>query len=267
MLIDFHTHCFPDKICERAMDKLRFASGNIITCTDGSLSGLKNSMKENGVDVSVVLNIATNPRQQTNVNDFAASINNEKDIFSFGSVHPDSPDVYEELERIKDLGLKGVKFHPDYQDFESDDPKMKPIYKKVSELGLIAVFHAGFDYGYPPPYKNMPKAMAKAASWFDSPVIAAHWGGINCNEEVLKYLCGSMDNLYLDLSFGYCSMPKAYASMILEKQGSDKVVFATDTPWHSVEMEMRLLSSLELSREDMDKILYKNACSLLKINA
>lgn len=263
MLIDFHTHCFPDNLCERAMRKLIYASGNIMTHTDGSLFGLKSYMNKNGVDVSVVLNIATNPRQQKNVNDFAASINNKKDIFSFGSVHPDSPDIYEELERIRDLGMKGVKFHPDYQNFESDDPKMKPIYKKISQLGLITVFHAGFDYGFPPPYKNMPKAMARAASWFDSPVVAAHWGGLNCNEDVLRYLCG--ENLYLDLSFGYCSMPKAYASMIIQKHGTDKLLFATDTPWHSVDMEMRLLSCLELSEDEMNRITHLNACSLLGI--
>lgn len=267
MLIDFHTHCFPDNLCAKAIQKLSYVSGNIETCTDGSLSGLLNSMKKNGVDTSVVLNIATNPAQQTKVNDFAASINNRQNIFSFGSVHPDSPCIYEELERIKEIGLLGVKFHPDYQDFESDDPKMKPIYQKISKLGLITVFHTGLDYGFAPPYKNMPKAMAKAASWFDSPVVAAHWGGLNCNDDVVKYLCASTDNLYIDLSFGYCSMPKAYASMIIEKHGIDKLLFATDTPWHSADMEMRFISSLDLSDEEKDKIFYKNACRLLNLDA
>ncbi|MBQ4526752.1 MAG: amidohydrolase family protein [Clostridia bacterium] len=263
MLIDFHTHCFPDKIYERAIQKLKDQSGNIENYSDGSLSGLKNSMKENNVDVSVVLNIATNTHQQKSVNDFASSINNEKDIFSFGSVFPGSEDALDELERIKSLGIRGVKLHPDYQGFNVDDPAMKPIYRKISELGLIVVFHAGFDYGFPPPYKAMPKAMAKAASWIDSPVIAAHWGGINCCEDVLRYLCG--ENLYFDLSFGYCMLPKAYASMIIEKHGVDKLLFGTDNPWHNANLEMRLLSSLGLSENDMNKIKYINAKKLLKI--
>ena len=163
MLIDFHTHCFPDKIADRAIEKLSFASGNLEPHHNGSLSGLRQTMKDGNVDISVVLNIATNPHQQKSVNDFAAQINDGKTIFSFGSVHPDAPDALCELERIKELGLKGVKFHPEYQGFEVDDEKMKPIYKKVSQLGLIAVFHAGQDYGFAPPYRAMPKAMARAA--------------------------------------------------------------------------------------------------------
>jgi predicted TIM-barrel fold metal-dependent hydrolase len=76
------------------------------------------------VDISVVLNIATNARQQKSVNDFASSINNNRDIISFGSVFPYSEDVFDELERIKELGLKGVKLHPDYQGFNVDKMAM-----------------------------------------------------------------------------------------------------------------------------------------------
>ena len=76
MLIDFHTHCFPDKIAHSAINKLSFASGGLKNYTDGTYIGLKNSMQKNNVDISVVLSIATNASQQKNVNDFAASLNN-----------------------------------------------------------------------------------------------------------------------------------------------------------------------------------------------
>lgn len=263
MLIDFHTHCFPDKLSKRAIATLQDAGGNMEAYTDGTVGGLRSLMKETGVDVSVVLNIATNPHQMTSVNDFAASINNEKDIFSFGSVYPLSPDAIYELERIKSLGLKGVKFHPEYQGFEADDPRVFPVYKKASALGLISVFHSGVDYGFAPPYKAMPKAMAKAISVFDSPVIAAHWGGVNAGEGVLEHLCG--ENVWFDLSFGYCMMPKYFAEKIIEKHGTDKLLFGTDAPWHKADMEMRLISSLGLLENDLEKIRWKNAAGLLGI--
>jgi len=263
MLIDFHTHCFPDKIASKAIDKLSYASGGLLPNTDGSVSGLKESMQSNKVDVAVVLNIATNASQQQNVNDFAAKINSMEGIVSFGSVYPWADDALEELERIKSLGLEGVKLHPDYQNFSVDDERLKPLYKKISSLGLITIFHAGFDYGFPPPYGATPQKMAKALSWFDSPVVAAHWGGLNCNEDVLKYLAST--DVYIDTSFGYGSMPKYYAKKILEAFGCNRVLFGTDTPWHSVEMELRLLDTLELSDDDMDKITSKNACKLLNI--
>lgn len=263
MLIDFHTHCFPEKIAEKAIKKLSFSSGGLTPYTDGTVLGLNNSMKNNGVDASVVLNIATNAHQQKSVNDFAASINNNQTIFAFGSVFPFSEDAFLELERIKSLGLKGIKLHPDYQGFNVDDLRLKPLYKKISELGLITVFHAGFDYGFAPPYGATPEKMAQALEWFSSPVVAAHWGGINCNEDVIEHLCGK--NIYFDISFGYSMMPKYYAEKIMSLHTPDRMLFGTDTPWHTPKMEMTLLNTLGLSKDDMDKITHKNAGKLLGI--
>ncbi len=264
MMIDFHTHCFPDKIAERAIDKLAYASGGFCPHTDGTLSGLKKRMKESGVDKAVVLNIATNAGQQSKVNDFASLINQDEDIISFGSVFPDAPDALEELDRIKAMGLKGIKLHPDYQGFSVDDEKMKPIYKKISALGLITVFNAGADYGFPPPYGATPEKLEKAIGWLDSPVVAAHWGGIDSAEGVLERLC-ARDNLYFDTSFGYSMMPRYYAEKILEKQGAERMLFGTDTPWHTAEMEWRLLDTLGLREDEREAIAYKNAEKLLGI--
>ena len=262
MLIDFHTHCFPDKIALSAVNKLSFVSGGLTPYTDGTVSGLRTLMKQSGVDKSVVLGIATNARQQKNVNDFAASINGD-DIIAFGSVFPDSEEVLEELERIKEMGLKGVKLHPDYQGFSVDDIKMKPIYEKISSLSLITVFHAGNDYGFAPPYGATPEKIERALGWFSSPVIAAHFGGVGCGEGVLKHLAGK--DIYFDTSYAYGTQSKYFFEKILEKHGTDKLLFGTDTPWHTADMELRLLNSLDISEADMEKITHKNAEKLLGI--
>ena len=110
MLIDFHTHCFPEKIASKAIEKLSFASGGLKPHTDGTLSGLKNSMRENGVDISVALSIATNATQQKNVNNFAAEVNKEENIVAFGSVFPFAEDALSELERIHSNVLKKTGF-------------------------------------------------------------------------------------------------------------------------------------------------------------
>lgn len=261
MLIDFHTHAFPETISAKAMEKLSFASGGLDPQSKGTVSSLKSEMKKDGVDISVVLSIATNPGQQTNVNNFAKEINDEASLFAFGSVHPDAENVFEELERICDMGLIGVKFHPEYQGFYADDEKMKPIYKKISSLGLITVFHAGYDYGYPPPYHCMPDNLLGALRWFDSPVIAAHWGGVNCGVETLKKLCGR--DVWFDLSFGYGVMPKAIAQEIVDKHTPDRLLFASDMPWHRPAWERRLIETLDISDSDKDKIYFKNALKLL----
>lgn len=263
MLIDFHTHTFPDAIATKAIDKLSYAAGGLVPQGKGTVSSLKYEMEKDSVDISVILSIATNPMQQRNVNNFAKEINDEKSFFAFGSVHPDADDVFDELERIKDMGLKGVKFHPEYQKFYVDDVKMKPIYKKISSLGLITVFHAGYDYGYAPPYHCMPDNLLGALSWFDSPVIAAHWGGVNCGAEVIEKLCGK--DVWFDLSFGYSTMPKAIAQEIVDKHTPERVIFASDMPWHRPSWEKQLIETLDISQSDRDKIYYKNALKLLNI--
>lgn len=262
MITDFHTHCFPDKIAQRAVGALEMSSGGLTPHTDGTVGGLRTAMRRHGISKSVVLSIATNTKQQTNVNNFAAEINGD-DIIAFGSVHPDADDVSDELERIKELGICGVKFHPEFQGFFVDDEKMTPIYKKISSLGLITVFHAGADLGYKAPIRCTPQRMAKALTHFESPVVAAHWGGIYCYEDTLKYLCGT--DIYFDTSFGYRVIPKPYALQIIEKHSTDKILFGTDTPWSTPENETKLLNTLGLSENEKEKIYFKNAEKLLGV--
>ena len=263
MVIDFHTHCFPDGLAVKAIGRLSKASGGLAPYTDGTVAGLRRRMVEDGVDLSVVLNIATNPHQQQKVNEFAAAINNGRDIIAFGSVYPGSEDAFAQLEYIKAQGLKGVKLHPDYQGFAVDDPRWKPLYRKISELGLITVFHAGVDYGFPPPYGCMPQALATALDWFSSPVVAAHWGGLQCGEAVLRHLCGR--DVYFDTSFGYGSIPKYYAQQIIERHGTHRILFGTDSPWHTAPMERRMLDTLGLTDSQREQIACGNAKQLLGI--
>ena len=70
MIIDFHTHAFPEKIATRAIPELQ-KKIELQPQTDGTLRNLSEKMSAWGIDKSVICNIATNPRQQTNVNNFA----------------------------------------------------------------------------------------------------------------------------------------------------------------------------------------------------
>lgn len=263
MLIDFHTHAFPQRIAGRALTKLSHEGGGLMPQTDGTLASLKEEMAKDGVDISVVHSIATSPKQQANVNTYAMEMDKDPAIVAFGSVHPDAPDALEELERIHAAGLKGVKLHPEYQCFYANDEKMKPIYRKISQLGLITLFHAGFDYGFAPPYHCMPEHLLGALKWLDGPVVAAHWGGVDCGLEVLDKLCGQ--DLWFDLSFGYSTMPKPIAQKIVDKHTPDRLLFASDMPWHRPSWELQLIHSLDISESDREKIFFRNAQKLLNL--
>jgi len=140
---------------------------------------------------------------------------------------------------------------------------MKPIYRKISQLGLITTFHAGQDIGFAPPYHCLPEHLLGALRWLDTPVVAAHWGGYCCGMEVLEKLCG--ENLWFDISMGYGIIPKPIAQAIVDTHGPEKLLFGSDMPWHRPGWELRLLESLDLSETDREKILSGNARSLLGI--
>ena len=263
MRIDFHTHAFPDALAARAIPNLAHTGGGLIPLTDGTVSGLLDSMDRCGVTHAVLLNIATKPSQQRHVNDWTASVNSDR-IIAFGSVHPNAPDVMDELERIHCLGLKGVKLHPEYQGFDINDPKLMPVYRKIASLGLITVFHAGLDIGYMPPPRTSPAAFASILPAFDgAAVVAAHMGGYMQWDEVINHLCGLP--IYLDTSFSFGRIIKPQAQRIIDLHGPDRILFGTDLPWNEADTESRLINSLDLSESDREKIFFKNAAALLNI--
>lgn len=261
MIIDFHTHAFPEKIAEKAMRVLSANAGNVIPYHNGTAPSLIDYVKKSGADRAVMLNIATSPRQQKNVNDFAMECNSET-LIAFGSVHPDAPDALQELERIKAVGLKGVKLHPEYQEFYVDEPRMFPIYEKIAELGLITVFHAGVDIEYFEPVHCTPERLAKVLPVFQgAPVVAAHMGGWMLWHDVEKYLVGK--DVYFDTAFSYGRMPREHCKRIIQNHGVDRILFGSDMPWSGTDLEMRFIDSLGLTKEDKAKLLGGNACRLL----
>lgn len=262
-IIDFHTHFFPDEIAAVALEKLKMSAGNLKYYHDGTYEGLKRSMTDYNIKKSVALNIAVKPKQQRTVNNYAISKNSDE-IICFGSVHPDAPDVLDEIDYIYNSGLKGIKLHPEYQNFFVDDNKMIDIYKKIGRLGLITVFHAGKDLAYLGPCKCSPSALAGILKYFDSsPVIAAHFGGCMMTDEVERYLVGMP--VYFDTSFSYSRLIKPQAINIIKNHGIDKILFGTDSPWSSVKDEVSYIKSLGLDKEIEYAIFYKNAEMLLKI--
>ena len=147
MIVDVHTHTFPDRIAAPTIEKLARLA-HIKPFTDGSNSALLASMAQAGVDRSVVLPVATNIRQVFHVNDSAARLNQDypcTGVLSLGCLHPDLPQWREELDRIVELGLKGIKLHPVYQDVDFDDPRYLRILERCGELGLVVLTHAGLS--------------------------------------------------------------------------------------------------------------------------
>ena len=261
MIIDFHTHAFDEKIAQKAIAKLASVSG-YTPYTDGTVNGLKKVMEEDCIDRAVYLPIATKPSQQKVINDFSVRVNSYS-LIAFGSVHPDAEDALLELERIKTLGLKGVKLHPDYQSFIVDDEKMFPIYQKCEELGLIVVFHAGFDPLSPDLVHCKPDAAARVAKRFKNlKMVLAHLGGMNMFDEVFEHIAG-LENVWLDTAFLYGHIDDELLVKIIKKHSAKRVLLASDLPWQRPIDSVKQIESLSLTQEEKEYVLSESALALL----
>ena len=274
-LIDFHTHAFPDALAPGALDQLvrntrAYAAvyGDAHPHTDATLAGLAASSRRAGLDTSLVLPIATSPKPSHTLNDFAAAADRYPGLRSFGSVHPRNPDCLAELERVKALGLRGIKLHPEYQGCYADGPETVEVVRKAAELGLWVVFHAGADIGMPPPVHCTPERVVRLRQAApDARIVLAHFGGYRMWDEVLAHL-PEMD-VYLDTS--YClpnhSDEKGIFARILHAAGSRRVLFGTDSPWldqgESLRATRAFLTEAGLSAEEQDAVLGGNAQRIL----
>ncbi|MFW5985595.1 MAG: amidohydrolase family protein [Halanaerobiaceae bacterium] len=265
MLIDFHVHCFPEELARDTVPRLA-EEANIQARLPGTISALQDSMAEAGIDYSVLQNIATRPSQTEKINNWAAEVQKENEnLFCFGTVHPEYENPQQEFKRIKDLGLKGVKFHPDYQEFFVDQNKYFPLYEMALQQDLILLFHAGEDIGLPAPQHCTPERFKKIATEFaGEKIIAAHMGGYNYWEEVEKHLVGK--DCYLDSSYSQKFMTDKQFLRIIKNHGPEKIIFATDSPWADQKEEVERISSLGLDPETEKKIFADNAAQLLGIN-
>lgn len=266
-IVDFHVHLFPDALAGRTLPKLSHtaadAHGDAPYFTDGTLSGTLASLQRWGVTAAVTQHIATSVHSMHKVNDFAAFVRGPQ-LYAFGSVHPDAPDALEELERIKSLGLDGVKLHPDYQCFFVDESRMAPLYEKMAQLQLPVLFHSGWDPLSPDLVHAEPERLKAVVEGYPGlTVIAAHLGGMQRYDQVERYLLGHQ-NLYIDtaMTSPYLHDPAQY-TRILRGHGLSRVLFATDCPWSTPSRELPLLDWAELTAQEREMVLWGNALRLL----
>lgn len=264
MLIDFHTHVFPDALAPKAIASLLANIDYIYEpCGGATVSELLMRMDDCGVDISVTQPVITKQSQTKTTNEWARSICSDR-IISFGGIYPHTDDYKRDIDFVSGLGLKGLKFHPEYQEFSVDAPEMLRIYDYALSKGLIILHHGGYDPAFPEPYRSSPKQFANIADAMRGGIIvAAHFGGHDQWDDVEKYLAGK--NIYLDTSMGFEFYPHDQFIRIVEKHGADKILFASDSPWSNSKTEIGHLKSLPLSENDKAAIFGGNARRILNI--
>ena len=260
LVIDCHNHIYMKKTAHRIVKSVGAFYNTEMSCsgTADELAALAESSPINHFIVNVV---APGAKSVSRHNDFVAEECNKHSCFTgLATLHPDMEDPEKEIDRVISLGLKGIKLHPDSQDFEMDAPEAMALYEML-EGRLPILMHCGdyrFDRSHPKRLVNVVKAFPHLT------IIAAHFGGWSIFEEAIPYM--KEINCFMDLSSTMPFIGTEKTAELIRLYGTDRMLFGSDYPmWHPVE-ELNNFMKIDMSDEDMEKILWKNAASIFDIH-
>jgi len=264
-IIDIHTHVWPDAVAPAAIASLE-RMGTLSAFYDGTVDGLLRAMTETGVAQSVIQPVATKPGQVRGINTWAAALQTTEAagrIVPFGAMHPGIDNPAEEIARMASLGLRGLKLHPEHQDFTPDEPRMTPIYEAAIAHNMTVFFHAGADELHDT-VRGTPASFATMLKRFPGMrVVLAHLGGFRVWNDVAEMLVGS--DVYLDTAYTLGHLPDADFCEIVHAHGPERVLFGSDGPWTDAAAEIAWLRRLPLAPRVVDAILGGNAERLLAL--
>lgn len=197
------------------------------------------------VDRAIVFNIAALPDNPVHAgglqypapevnDDTAAFVRAHPDkLIGFLSVHPHEPTALDEIDRAtQDLGLRGIKLGPNYQNFDPLGEQAFAVFRRAEELGLPVLFHQGtspdrfadLDYAH-------PRHIDRVATAFPNlRMILAHMGHpwqIDCIAVIRKH-----PNVYADISAQFYRPWSYYNAFRLATEWGvlDKLLFGSDYP-------------------------------------
>ncbi|MBQ6718291.1 MAG: amidohydrolase [Clostridia bacterium] len=261
-VIDSHCHIYPEKIAKPAVE----STGRFYDMTalgDGTVNSLLELGKRVGIDRFVVQSVATTPHQVKSINEFIArEVALYPDhLIGLGTLHPESDDLKGDLAHIKELGLHGVKLHPDIQKFKIDDYRCLKIYELCENENIPILMHTG-DYRYD--YSNPNRLVPILDIYKNLTVIGAHLGGWSVWDEAVEKLSG-YKNFYVDSSSSLYELPIEKSIHIIRTYGADRVLFGSDFPVFSPDIELGRFMALPLTDDERRMILSENVIKLYKL--
>lgn len=281
MIIDFHTHTFPDQLAKRAIAKLS-ESAHIINYLDGTAEDLKSSMQAADIDYAVLLPVVTKPSQQEDINRAAILTQEhfrETGILSFGGIHPDNEDYRHILRELAGHGVRGVKLHPVFQETYFDDIRYLRIIECACEMGLIVLTHAGLDISFPNRTFVTPDRIHSVLKQLQpDKLVLAHMGGWGHWDQAEELLAPF--DVYLDTSFSltpfrsgtgqedavsFKPMEHDQFLRMVNTFGAKRILFGSDSPWADQAETLSCIRNSGLSPDEVQDILGNNAAKLLEI--
>jgi predicted TIM-barrel fold metal-dependent hydrolase len=221
---------------------------------NGRTAELLESGRKAGVVKYVIFSTATTPHQVEAINDYIISeCALHPEFIGTGTMHTEYADFEKEIDRIYRAGVRGIKVHPDFQQFNFDDERLMPVYALLEKNNMFVITHSG-DYRYD---FSHPARVARVAELFPRlRIVAAHFGGWMTWELGRRYLV--KPNVYVDTSstIGFGGVQPVYEG--LKAFDPTHIFFGCDFPMWDHQEEVGRLLSLGLNDKLLEDIFYNN---------
>ena len=259
-IIDIHTHVYPDDIAQKATNSVK----DFYEIGGADMTGTVDMLLERGgmagIDQYVILPVAIRPDRAFGINEFILQQTKlHPEFIGFGTVHAAMDNIGDAAEKIADMGLKGIKMHPDSQRFSIDDLRLYPMYE-AARGRLPVMLHMGdhrYDYSH-------PIKLRKILDTFPGlQVIAAHFGGYAMYETACDLLKDT--DCIFDVSSSLMFLPEGEAERYIGVYGAERMAFGSDYPLWDPYTELQRFMQLKLRDEQFEQILHKTAERVLKL--
>jgi hypothetical protein len=245
VIVDVHTHTPTHRDAVPEAERVVNAAfrPDRPVATTVTWDDFETAQSDAGVDVAIVFNIAVRdpgtltglPADPARINDataeFAAADSRRR--IGFMSVHPEEPAALDELERcVGDLGLRGVKLGPNYQDFDPLAPAARRLYGEAERRGLPVLFHQGTSPIREAPLRYAhPLVMDEIAINFpELRIVMAHLGHPWQADTIA--VIRKHPHVFADISAGFYRPWSFYTAMRLATEWNvlEKLLFGSDYP-------------------------------------
>ena len=257
-IFDIHAHVYPDALAPRAVRAISNTFYEVPIARDGRTDTLLSCMQDAGIARTAINSVATTAHQVDSVNRFILSVHqaHPSETLPLAALHPDTPHLPEKVDEIVAAGFKGVKLHPEFQDFFVDEPRAMEMFAALEGRRPV-LLHCGDCLSD----RSAPERVVKALRAFPKlKVICAHLGGWTSWEQSAAVLAG--ESLYVDTSSSLYALDPPTAVSIIRAYGIDRVLFGTDYPVFDPTEEVRRFDALPLTERERRAILWENHLSL-----
>lgn len=266
-VFDIHTHTYPEQIAEKACVNLgKFY--DLPVKGRGTYAHLESQAEANHVGGYLLFSVTTNAQQVQKVNSSIAALAALSRSHGFNSVgfagmHQDYPDFEGELNRSIELGLRGVKIHPDIQGVDINDERLFPLYEMMQAKHLPLYLHMG-DNRPQYQFSRAEKLVDILNKFPHLDVVAAHLGGYLAWDAAIEFLAGHKHIRY-DTSSALWAMTPEFAEKLIHKLGTENIMFGTDYPIVNTDEELTRFFALKLTAKEREDILWNNAIRFLNL--